>query len=272
MALTSLKIRVFLHPSMNQEPPQKMEAERDKGKPRHRGGDDQKDQPSSVRLVLRKGDAEEKDSKSAKNEGREKRPESKVINLGEQSDSAAKLVFGLFGLRRLLLLLGRLLFVGGLHFDDVLGLFHGFTPAKLRLGISFGFHPKNRSLRTERPPRRILGTPGVPLLSHLRRRKRSIPLSPPRLPLREAERGNIFDEYYSELYYLCHINIIDFLRNLRNAEDKKLIEKYIDEAFDFLDKEFNKANIKYDIVLKKIDNVYLNRNLCKLYYKIKKKI
>ena len=83
---------------------------------------------------------------------------------------------------------------------------------------------------------------------------------------------NIFDEYYSELYYLCHINIIDFLRNLRNAEDKKLIEKYIDEAFDFLDKEFNKANIKYDIVLKKIDNVYLNRNLCKLYYKIKKKI
>ena len=86
------------------------------------------------------------------------------------------------------------------------------------------------------------------------------------------KENNIFDMYYSELDYLCKINIIDALRNLRNVEDKKFVETFIDKAFDFLEKNFNKKNIKYDIILKKIDNVYLNRNICKLYYKIKKKI
>ena len=86
------------------------------------------------------------------------------------------------------------------------------------------------------------------------------------------KNNNIFDKYYCELDYLCKINIIDALRNLRNVEDKKFVETFIDKAFDFLEKNFNKKNIKYDIILKKIDNVYLNRNICKLYYKIKKKI
>lgn len=86
------------------------------------------------------------------------------------------------------------------------------------------------------------------------------------------KENNIFDMYYSELDYLCKINIIDALRNLRNVENKKFVETFIDKAFDFLEKNFKKKNIKYDIILKKIDNVYLNRNICKLYYKIKKKI
>ena len=86
------------------------------------------------------------------------------------------------------------------------------------------------------------------------------------------KNNNIFDKYYCELDYLCKINIIDALRNLRNVEDKKFVETFIDKAFDFLEKNFKKKNIKYDIILKKIDNVYLNRNICKLYYKIKKKI
>ena len=86
------------------------------------------------------------------------------------------------------------------------------------------------------------------------------------------KKNDLFDKYYSEIDYLCKINVIDALRNLRNVEDKNYIEEFIDKAFDFLDKNFKKKNIKYDIILKKIDNVYLNRNLCKLYYKIKKKI
>lgn len=86
------------------------------------------------------------------------------------------------------------------------------------------------------------------------------------------KNNNIFDKYYCELDYLCKINIVDALRNLRNVEDKKFVETFIDKAFDFLEKNFKKKNIKYDIILKKIDNVYLNRNICKLYYKIKKKI
>lgn len=81
---------------------------------------------------------------------------------------------------------------------------------------------------------------------------------------------NLFEKYFDELNYLCEINIIDSLRNLRNIDDRNYVREFIDKAFDFSEKVFIKKNKKYDLVNKKSDYVYLNRNLCKLYYKIKK--
>ncbi len=82
------------------------------------------------------------------------------------------------------------------------------------------------------------------------------------------EKG-LFGAYYEELYAIIERNIISILRVAMRSDDKKKVYSLIDEAFDFKEKAFPKDGKKYTVTEGKTDAVYLNRTLCKTYYKIK---
>ncbi len=82
------------------------------------------------------------------------------------------------------------------------------------------------------------------------------------------ERG-IFEKYYDELCYIATVNLNETLRSACTLDDKKEAFRMIDLIFDFKEKYYSRACLKYDVVTKKSDNVYQNRKLCKIYYGLK---
>lgn len=79
-----------------------------------------------------------------------------------------------------------------------------------------------------------------------------------------------FNDYKEELNYLCSINLIQSLRKAMTLKDKKFVNKFIDDVFEFKNKyAFNKIN-KYKEYLEKGDEVYLSKTKCKFYYSWRK--
>ena len=80
------------------------------------------------------------------------------------------------------------------------------------------------------------------------------------------KENNKFNEYKEELNYLCSINLIQALRKVMTIKDKKFVNKFIDDIFEFKNKySFYKIN-KYKEYLQKSDDIYLSKFKCKLYY------
>lgn len=75
-----------------------------------------------------------------------------------------------------------------------------------------------------------------------------------------------FDEVYDELYYLVNTNLIKSLRKAMTLGDKKFVLKFIDDVFRFRKKYFSSSSNKYNILEEKGNNIYMNKNLCKIYY------
>ncbi len=82
------------------------------------------------------------------------------------------------------------------------------------------------------------------------------------------EKG-LFETYYEELYAILWRNVVSILRAAMKSDDKKKVHDLIDKAFDFKQKAFPKDGKKYPVTEGKTDAVYLNRTLCKTYYKLK---
>lgn len=80
-----------------------------------------------------------------------------------------------------------------------------------------------------------------------------------------------FDCYQEELMYLVSINILECLKKTRDIHDDKLVNQFIDECFKFIKNEFPKfPKCKYKICRQKNDWIYANKNVLKLYLKIRK--
>ena len=79
-----------------------------------------------------------------------------------------------------------------------------------------------------------------------------------------------FDEYKEELYYLCKINCIENMRKVVICNNKELAYEYIDNVFDFFKDEFKDIKNIYNLKYTKMDIIYTNRQLAKMYYCLKK--
>lgn len=78
--------------------------------------------------------------------------------------------------------------------------------------------------------------------------------------------NSVFEEYYEELKCLCIKNILWSLRKLPYYTDKKFVNKFIDDAFDFIKKYFEDfPKSKYSLYTYKEDKIYLNKFLLKSY-------
>lgn len=81
-----------------------------------------------------------------------------------------------------------------------------------------------------------------------------------------------YEMYYEELKYLAGVNIIECLKKTRDVKDAKMVNKYIDVCFWFLDKnwpEFPKC--RYKICRQKYDWIYADPKRLKLYLNYRRK-
>lgn len=84
------------------------------------------------------------------------------------------------------------------------------------------------------------------------------------------EKG-VYKEYYDELECLSLINIIWTLKKLAYYKDKKFVNKFIDDTFDYINKNFSDfSNCKYSLYTYKEDRIYLNKILLKIYLAYKR--
>ncbi|MBQ1447934.1 MAG: glycosyltransferase [Erysipelotrichaceae bacterium] len=81
--------------------------------------------------------------------------------------------------------------------------------------------------------------------------------------------NGLFDEFKEELYYLCSNNIASSLRKAIRLKDGYFAEKFIDDAFDFLEANFKGTRDRYHIRKDTGSIIYTKRNLCKFYYRYK---
>ena len=80
--------------------------------------------------------------------------------------------------------------------------------------------------------------------------------------------NNVFDEYYEQLKYLCIINVLNSLKKTVNYTDKKFVDKFIDDAFSFIRSYFKDyPKCVYNIFNEKVDRIYLNKGLLRMYLK-----
>ena len=86
------------------------------------------------------------------------------------------------------------------------------------------------------------------------------------------EKG-IFEKYYEELKTICTINIIDKLKMALKSEKKLFIKEFSNKSFDYLNSNFKdyKKN-KYPVYQTKMDFIYFNPFLFKVYLLFKKGI
>ena len=82
------------------------------------------------------------------------------------------------------------------------------------------------------------------------------------------EKG-LFETYYNELYYITYVNIIEILRQAMSSPDKEKVHDLIEKAFAFKEKHFKKDIQGYSLTYGRKDGIYLNKTLCKMYYKVK---
>lgn len=80
-----------------------------------------------------------------------------------------------------------------------------------------------------------------------------------------------FAQYRDELMFLVSVNIMECLKKTRNINDKKLVDQFIDDCFQFIKKEFpDFPKCKYKIFRQKNDWIYANKSILKTYLKIRK--
>lgn len=84
------------------------------------------------------------------------------------------------------------------------------------------------------------------------------------------KNNNKYEEYKDELNYLCSINLIQALRKVVLLKDKKFVNKFIDDLFNFKDKYSINDISKYKNYLQKGDDIYLSKFKCKCYYQLKR--
>jgi len=87
---------------------------------------------------------------------------------------------------------------------------------------------------------------------------------------------NEFENYYEELKYLSTINTLYSLKKVRFYTDRDFVFKFIDDAFELLERYFpDYKKFKYNPLHEKVDKLYFNKNLLKMYVTynlIKKKV
>jgi len=81
-----------------------------------------------------------------------------------------------------------------------------------------------------------------------------------------------YEQYYEELKYLAGVNIMECLKKTRDVQDAKMVDKYIDVCFWFLNRNWPEfPRCKYKICREKNDWIYVNPTRLKLYLNYRRK-
>ena len=81
-----------------------------------------------------------------------------------------------------------------------------------------------------------------------------------------------YERYYEELKYLAGVNIMECLKKTRDVQDAKMVDKYIDVCFWFLNRNWPEfPRCKYKICREKNDWIYVNPTRLKLYLNYRRK-
>jgi len=87
-----------------------------------------------------------------------------------------------------------------------------------------------------------------------------------KITLDDFKKLGIYDQYYEELKFLGSVNILECLKKTRDCNDEKMVDKYIDVCFWYIENnwpEFPKC--KYRILREKNDWIYSNKTILKAY-------